>query len=79
MTVHGAPWRDVEVVAHRGASADQPEHTLAAYRHAVRVESALATLRASVCSTVDAVITDHPDALLRRLGRGPAVPREGSG
>jgi glycerophosphoryl diester phosphodiesterase len=27
----------VEVVAHRGASADVPEHTLGAYRHAVRL------------------------------------------
>ena len=26
---------------------------------------------------VDAVITDHPGALLARLGRGPAVPRGG--
>ena len=28
---------DVEVVGHRGASADAPEHTLAAYQHAVRI------------------------------------------
>jgi glycerophosphoryl diester phosphodiesterase len=27
----------VEVVGHRGASADAPEHTLAAYQHAVRI------------------------------------------
>ncbi|MEX5717368.1 glycerophosphodiester phosphodiesterase [Geodermatophilus maliterrae] len=37
MAVHGSPWGGVEVVAHRGASADEPEHTLAAYRHAVRL------------------------------------------
>jgi glycerophosphoryl diester phosphodiesterase len=37
MAVHGSPGGGIEVVAHRGASADEPEHTLAAYRHAVRL------------------------------------------
>lgn len=33
----GTPTRTVEVIAHRGASDVVPEHTLAAYRHAVEV------------------------------------------
>ncbi|MDP9427896.1 MAG: glycerophosphodiester phosphodiesterase [Actinomycetota bacterium] len=37
MGVRGFEPGGVEVVAHRGASADEPEHTLAAYRHAVRL------------------------------------------
>jgi glycerophosphoryl diester phosphodiesterase len=37
MAVRGSEPSGVEVVAHRGASADEPEHTLGAYRHAVRL------------------------------------------
>src|SRR5689334_23481086 len=38
MRVPARPRRDgVEVVGHRGASADAPEHTLAAYQHAVGI------------------------------------------
>jgi glycerophosphoryl diester phosphodiesterase len=71
MTVHGSPWSGVEVVAHRGASADEPEHTLAAYRHAVRLGAD--AVECDVRLTRDGVLVCVHDRRVDRTSTGRGV------
>lgn len=68
--------RPVQVVAHRGASADLPEHTLAAYRKAI--EDGADALDCDVRLTADGELVCVHDRRLNRTsdGRGPVSSRQ---
>ncbi len=61
----------VEVVAHRGASADEPEHTLAAYRHAVRLGAD--AVECDVRMTRDGALVCVHDRRINRTSTGRGV------
>ena len=69
----GAPTAlaDVEVVGHRGASADAPEHTLAAYQHAVRIGAD--AVECDVRLTRDGVLVCVHDRRIDRTSTGRGV------
>jgi glycerophosphoryl diester phosphodiesterase len=71
MAVHGSERGAVEVVAHRGASADEPEHTLAAYRHAVRLGAD--AVECDVRMTRDGVLVCVHDRRVDRTSTGRGV------
>jgi glycerophosphoryl diester phosphodiesterase len=60
-----------EVVAHRGATAEAPEHTLAAYRHAAFVGAD--AVECDVRMTRDGVLVCVHDRLVRRTSNGRGV------
>jgi glycerophosphoryl diester phosphodiesterase len=62
---------DVEVVGHRGASADAPEHTLAAYRHAVRTGAD--AVECDVRMTRDGVLVCVHDRRIDQTSTGRGV------
>jgi glycerophosphoryl diester phosphodiesterase len=61
----------MEVVAHRGATADAPEHTLAAYRHAATVGAD--AVECDVRLTRDGVLVCVHDRQIRRTSNGRGV------
>src|SRR3712207_9489478 len=61
----------VEVVGHRGASADAPEHTLAAYQHAVRIGAD--AVECDVRMTRDGVLVCVHDRRINRTSTGRGV------
>ena len=61
----------VEVVGHRGASADAPEHTLAAYQHAVRIGAD--AVECDVRMTRDGVLVCVHDRRIDRTSTGRGV------
>jgi glycerophosphoryl diester phosphodiesterase len=61
----------VEVVAHRGASAEAPEHTLAAYRQAVT--AGVDAVECDVRLTRDGVLVCVHDRQIRRTSNGRGV------
>ncbi len=63
--------RGVEVVGHRGASADAPEHTLAAYQHAVRIGAD--AVECDVRMTRDGVLVCVHDRRIDRTSTGRGV------
>ena len=62
---------DVEVVGHRGASADAPEHTLAAYQHALRIGAD--AVECDVRMTRDGVLVCVHDRRINRTSTGRGV------
>jgi glycerophosphoryl diester phosphodiesterase len=60
-----------EVVAHRGATADAPEHTLAAYRHAASVGAD--AVECDVRLTRDGVLVCVHDRRVHRISNGRGV------
>ncbi|WP_445402728.1 glycerophosphodiester phosphodiesterase [Streptomyces sp. LE64] len=62
------PARSVQVVAHRGASEDEPEHTLAAYRKAV--EDGADALECDVRLTADGHLVCVHDRRVNRTSNG---------
>ncbi|MGX2995870.1 glycerophosphodiester phosphodiesterase [Streptomyces sp. JNUCC 64] len=62
------PSRPVQVVAHRGASEDEPEHTLAAYRKAV--EDGADALECDVRLTADGQLVCVHDRRVNRTSNG---------
>ncbi|MFP5370055.1 MAG: glycerophosphodiester phosphodiesterase [Actinomycetes bacterium] len=62
---------DPEVVAHRGATADAPEHTLAAYRHAAAIGAD--AVECDVRMTRDGVLVCVHDRQIRRTSNGRGV------
>jgi glycerophosphoryl diester phosphodiesterase len=62
---------DVEVVGHRGASADAPEHTLAAYQHAVRIGAD--AVECDVRMTRDGVLVCVHDRRIDQTSTGRGV------
>jgi glycerophosphoryl diester phosphodiesterase len=60
----------IAVVAHRGASAESPEHTFAAYDLAV--EQGADYLEQDLQLTADGVLVVFHDPILQRTARGPA-------
>jgi glycerophosphoryl diester phosphodiesterase len=60
-----------EVVAHRGASAEAPEHTLAAYRHAAEVGAD--AVECDVRMTRDGVLVCVHDRRIRHTSNGRGV------
>ena len=60
-----------EVVAHRGATAEAPEHTLAAYRHAAAVGAD--AVECDVRMTRDGVLVCVHDRRVRRTSNGRGV------
>ncbi len=62
---------DVEVVGHRGASADAPEHTLAAYQQAVRIGAD--AVECDVRMTRDGVLVCVHDRRINRTSTGRGV------
>ncbi|MEV3873626.1 glycerophosphodiester phosphodiesterase [Streptomyces sp. NPDC049906] len=62
------PARSVQVVAHRGASEDEPEHTLAAYRRAV--EDGADALECDVRLTADGHLVCVHDRRVNRTSNG---------
>ncbi len=71
MAVHGSEPGGVEVVAHRGASADEPEHTLAAYRQAVRLGAD--AVECDVRMTRDGALVCVHDRRIDRTSTGRGV------
>lgn len=65
------PVSDPEVVAHRGATADAPEHTLAAYRHAAAIGAD--AVECDVRMTRDGVLVCVHDRQIRRTSNGRGV------
>ncbi|MEV6834399.1 glycerophosphodiester phosphodiesterase [Streptomyces sp. NPDC051133] len=63
-----APQRSVQVVAHRGASEDAPEHTLAAYRKAI--EDGADALECDVRLTADGHLVCVHDRRVNRTSNG---------
>ncbi|GAA2731627.1 glycerophosphodiester phosphodiesterase [Streptomyces nogalater] len=63
-----APQRSIQVVAHRGASEDAPEHTLAAYRKAV--EDGADALECDVRLTADGHLVCVHDRRVNRTSNG---------
>ena len=63
--------RDPEVVAHRGATADAPEHTLAAYRDAAAIGAD--AVECDVRMTRDGVLVCVHDRQIRRTSNGRGV------
>ena len=61
----------VEVVGHRGASADAPEHTLAAYQHAVRIGAD--AVECDVRMTRDGVLVCVHDRRIDQTSTGRGV------
>ena len=59
---------DPEVVAHRGSTADAPEHTLAAYRHAAAIGAD--AVECDVRMTRDGVLVCVHDRQIRRTSNG---------
>ena len=66
--------RGVEVVGHRGASADAPEHTLAAYEDAVRIGAD--AVECDVRMTRDGVLVCVHDRRIDRTSTGRGVVSE---
>ncbi|MFD7546370.1 glycerophosphodiester phosphodiesterase [Streptomyces sp. NPDC059816] len=62
------PTRPVQVVAHRGASEDEPEHTLAAYRKAI--EDGADALECDVRLTADGHLVCVHDRRVNRTSNG---------
>jgi glycerophosphoryl diester phosphodiesterase len=60
-----------EVVAHRGATSDAPEHTLAAYRHAAEIGAD--AVECDVRLTRDGVLVCVHDRQIRRTSNGRGV------
>ena len=71
MTAHGHAQEAVEVVAHRGASADQPEHSLAAYRHAIHLGAD--AIECDVRLTRDGTLVCVHDRRIDRTSTGRGV------
>jgi glycerophosphoryl diester phosphodiesterase len=71
MAVRGSESGGVEVVAHRGASADEPEHTLAAYRYAVRLGAD--AVECDVRMTRDGALVCVHDRRIDRTSTGRGV------
>ncbi|WTO36406.1 glycerophosphodiester phosphodiesterase [Streptomyces achromogenes] len=63
-----APQRSIQVVAHRGASEDAPEHTLAAYRKAI--EDGADALECDVRLTADGHLVCVHDRRVNRTSNG---------
>ncbi|MFF4752282.1 glycerophosphodiester phosphodiesterase [Streptomyces sp. NPDC002514] len=63
-----APQHDVQVVAHRGASEDAPEHTLAAYKKAI--EDGADALECDVRMTADGHLVCVHDRRVNRTSNG---------
>ncbi|WP_053664828.1 glycerophosphodiester phosphodiesterase [Streptomyces sp. MMG1121] len=63
-----APQRSIQVVAHRGASDDAPEHTLAAYRKAI--EDGADALECDVRLTADGHLVCVHDRRVNRTSNG---------
>ncbi|WP_225099899.1 glycerophosphodiester phosphodiesterase [Streptomyces sp. CoH27] len=63
-----APLRSIQVVAHRGASEDAPEHTLAAYRKAI--EDGADALECDVRLTADGHLVCVHDRRVNRTSNG---------
>ena len=61
--------RDVEILAHRGASADAPENTLAAFREAVSQRADGVELDVRLCGSGEVVVCHDPT--LERLAGVP--------
>ena len=70
VTTH-APQLSVQVVAHRGASEDAPEHTLAAYRKAI--EDGADALECDVRLTADGHLVCVHDRTVARTSNGRGV------
>jgi glycerophosphoryl diester phosphodiesterase len=68
------PCHGVEVVGHRGASADTPEHTLAAYEDAVRIGAD--AVECDVRMTRDGVLVCVHDRRIDRTSSGRGVVSE---
>ena len=66
-----APLTAPEVVAHRGATAEAPEHTLAAYRHAAAIGAD--AVECDVRMTRDGVLVCVHDRQIRRTSNGRGV------
>ena len=66
-----APVTGPEVVAHRGATAEAPEHTLAAYRHAAAIGAD--AVECDVRMTRDGVLVCVHDRQIRRTSNGRGV------
>ena len=62
---------DLEVVAHRGATAEAPEHTLAAYRHAAEIGAD--GVEVDVRMTRDGVLVCVHDRQIRHTSNGRGV------
>ncbi|WP_232807220.1 glycerophosphodiester phosphodiesterase [Geodermatophilus chilensis] len=69
--MHGSELGAVEVVAHRGASADEPEHTLAAYRYAARLGAD--AVECDVRMTRDGALVCVHDRRIDRTSTGRGV------
>ena len=62
---------EIQVIAHRGASAEEPEHTLAAYLRAV--EQGADGIECDVRLTKDGVLVCHHDRRIDRTSTGRGV------
>lgn len=74
MTAERAPREEVLVVAHRGASADRPENTLAAFDEALR--QGCDAIELDVQLSADGIPVVYHDDTLDRLGRPGVRPAD---